>query len=281
MTTERTRSGQDVVVITGAGGMGVAVARRVGSGSTVILADVDKGNLAGQIAPLATSGYQVVGHVVDVSEKGSVEELAAAAQAHGRVVAVVHTAGVSPVQAPVEAILRVDLLGTARMLDAFADVIAPGGAGVFIASMAGTMGALDPDLEQRLTITPTDQLLQLPELSTDAIADSGTAYVIAKRANQLRVRHASLRWGARGARVNSISPGVVATAMGAAELDGPHGEIMRQMVAGSGLKRVGTPEEVAAAVSFLLSREASFITGTDLLVDGGVVASIGHLGQRA
>lgn len=276
MTADRSRLGHaDVIVITGAGGVGVAVARRVGAGATVILADVDKANLDGKIAALIASGYQVLGHVVDVSEKASVQGLVSAAQAHGRVLAVVHTAGVSPVQAPVEAILRVDLLGTALMLDAFADVIAPGGAGVFIASMAGTMGSLDPDLEQRLTTTPTDQLLELADLSPDAIADPGTAYVISKRTNQLRVRHASLRWGARGARVNSISPGIIATEMGAAELDGPHGEIMRHMVAGSGLGRVGTPEEIAAAVSFLLSRDAGFITGTDLLVDGGVVASIG------
>jgi len=163
MTAERTRSGQaDVIVVTGAGGMGVAVVRRVGAGSTVMLADVDKVNLDSQIGLLMASGYRVVGQVVDVSEKASIEELAAAAQAHGPVVGVVHTAGVSPVQAPVDAILRVDLLGTARMLDAFADVISSGGAGVFIASMAGTMGSLDPDLERRLTTTPTDQLLELP-----------------------------------------------------------------------------------------------------------------------
>jgi NAD(P)-dependent dehydrogenase (short-subunit alcohol dehydrogenase family) len=276
MTRERASSDQtEVVVITGVGGMGVAVARRVGAGSTVLLADVDQRHLDAQLGSLTASGYRVVGRRVDVSDKASVEELAAAAEAHGRVVAIVHTAGVSPVQAPIEDILRVDLLGTAQMLDAFADVIAPRGAGVFIASMAGTMGSLDPDLEQRLTNTPTDQLLGLPELSRDAIGDPGTAYFISKRANQLRVRHASLRWGARGARVNSISPGVIATEMGAAELNGPHGEIMRQMVAGSGLGRIGTPEEIAAAVSFLLSRDAAFITGTDLLVDGGVVASLG------
>jgi NAD(P)-dependent dehydrogenase (short-subunit alcohol dehydrogenase family) len=280
MSTERTSStAADVVVITGAGGMGAAAARRVGAGATVLLADVDERKLDGQVAALTGSGYRVVGHVVDVSEKVSVEELAIAAQAHGRIVAVVHTAGVSPVQAPADAILRVDLLGTARMLDAFGGVIAPGGAGVFIASMAGTMGSLDRDLEQRLTTTPTDRLLELPELSPGAIADPGTAYMISKRANQLRVRHASLRWGARGARVNSISPGVIATEMGAAELDGPSGEIMRAMVAGSGLGRIGTPEEIAAAVGFLLGRDASFITGTDLLVDGGVVASLGTAGS--
>jgi NAD(P)-dependent dehydrogenase (short-subunit alcohol dehydrogenase family) len=280
MSTERTSStAADVVVITGAGGMGAAAARRVGAGATVLLADVDERKLDGQVAALTGSGYRVVGHVVDVSEKVSVEELAIAAQAHGRIVAVVHTAGVSPVQAPADAILRVDLLGTARMLDAFGGVIAPGGAGVFIASMAGTMGSLDRDLEQRLTTTPTDRLLELRELSPGAIADPGTAYMISKRANQLRVRHASLRWGARGARVNSISPGVIATEMGAAELDGPSGEIMRAMVAGSGLGRIGTPEEIAAAVGFLLGRDASFITGTDLLVDGGVVASLGTAGS--
>jgi NAD(P)-dependent dehydrogenase (short-subunit alcohol dehydrogenase family) len=144
MTTERANSSPaDVVVITGAGGMGVAVARRVGAGSKIILADIDKQNLDVQTASLTASGYLVVGHVVDVCERASVDELAARAQTHGRVAAVVHTAGVSPVHASVEAILRVDLLGTARMLDAFGGVIAPGGAGVFIASMAANMGSLD------------------------------------------------------------------------------------------------------------------------------------------
>src|SRR5262249_38403041 len=182
MTTERANSSPaDVVVITGAGGMGVAVARRVGAGSTIILADVDKQKLDVQAASLTASGYRVVGQVVDVCERGSVEELAARAQTHGRVAAVVHTAGVSPAQAPVATILRVDLLGTARMLDAFADVIAPGGAGVFIASMAANMGSLDADLEQQLAATPTDQLLELPELAAATIGDPGTAYMISKR----------------------------------------------------------------------------------------------------
>jgi len=149
-----------------------------------------------------------------------------------------------------------------------------GGAGVFISSMAGTMASLDPDFERRLATTPTDELLDLAELSADVIADSGTAYAVAKRANQLRVQAASLSWGRRGARVNSISPGVISTPMGASELDGPHGEIMRAMIAASGTGRVGTPEDIAGAVEFLLGRDASFVTGTDLLVDGGVIASL-------
>ena len=263
-----------VVVVTGAGGMGCAVAHRIGIGTTVILADCDEQLLETAAAALTKTGFNVVSLVVDVSRKDSVEALAADAAARGSVTAVVHTAGVSPVQAPVEAIMRVDLLGTALMLDAFGDVISRGGAGVFISSMAGTMASLDPDVELRLATTPTDQLLELGELSADAISDSGTAYAVAKRANQVRVRAASLSWGKRGARVNSLSPGIISTPMGAAELDGPHGEIMRAMIEASGTGRIGTPDDIAGAVDFLIGNDAGFITGTDLLVDGGVIAAL-------
>jgi NAD(P)-dependent dehydrogenase (short-subunit alcohol dehydrogenase family) len=160
------------------------------------------------------------------------------------------------------------------MLDAFGTVMAGGGAGVFIASMAGTMTVLDPEFEARLATTPTAHLLELPELAPGAIADPGVAYGIAKRANQVRVRAASLTWGRRGARVNTISPGVIATPMGASELDGPSGPMMRSMIAGSGTARIGTPEDIAGAADFLIGPHASFITGTDLLVDGGVVALV-------
>lgn len=265
---------QRVVVITGAGGMGTAVARRLGAGAVVLLADVSEASLERESAALRAGGYEVVTRVVDVSSKESVDALAAAAAELGAVATVVHTAGVSPVQAPVEAILRVDLLGTAQVLDAFGEVVAPGGAGVFISSMAGAMATLDRDLETCLATTPTDQLLDLPELSPEAVPDPGTAYVLAKRANQLRVRAAASQWGRRSARVNSISPGVIATAMGAAELDGPSGEIMRAMINGSGTGRIGTADDIAAAVDFLAGHGAAYVTGTDLLVDGGVVASL-------
>lgn len=184
-----------VVVVTGIGGMGLAIARRLGSGSTLLLADVNEGALRSAADELRAEGYQVVEQPTDVSNETSVGVLAARAATLGRVEVLVHTAGVSPVQAPVEAVLRVDLLGTALMLDAFALVIALGGAAVFIASMAGTMAPPQPDLESRLGTTPTADLLDLPELSPDVISDPGTAYMVAKRANQVRVRAAALVWG--------------------------------------------------------------------------------------
>jgi NAD(P)-dependent dehydrogenase (short-subunit alcohol dehydrogenase family) len=266
--------GDRVVVVTGLGGMGLAVARRLGPGSRLLLADVNSATLREAGDALRAEGQQVAEQETDVSDQRSVTALASAAMKMGRVDVLVHTAGLSPVQASVGAILRVDLLGTALVLDAFALAIAPGGAGVFVASMAGTMFPLDPDLERRLATTPTAALLDLPELSEGAIANQGSAYGLAKRANQVRVRAASVQWGRRRARVNSISPGVISTSMGAAELEGASGEFMRSMVAGSGTGRIGTPDDIAAAAEFLTGPQSTFITGTDLLVDGGVVASL-------
>ncbi len=266
--------GDRVIVVTGLGGMGLAVARRLGPGSRLLLADVDSATLGEAADALRAEGQQVVEQETDVSDERSVAALASAAMKMGRVDVLVHTAGLSPVQASVGAILRVDLLGTALVLDAFALAIAPGGAGVFVASMAGTMFPQDPDLERRLATTPTAALLDLPELSEGAIANQGSAYGLAKRANQVRVRAASVQWGRRRARVNSISPGVISTSMGAAELEGASGEFMRSMVAGSGTGRIGTPDDIAAAAEFLTGPQSTFITGTDLLVDGGVVASL-------
>jgi NAD(P)-dependent dehydrogenase (short-subunit alcohol dehydrogenase family) len=266
--------GNRVVVVTGLGGMGLAVVQRLGQGSTVVLADISETTLSSTAQVLRSAGYDVVEQVTDVSEEGSVAALTEVAIGLGRVEVVVHTAGVSPVQASVEAILRVDLIGTALLLDAFSRAIAPGGAGVFISSMAGSLAPLDPDLERRLMDTATADLLTLPELSLEVVADPGTAYMLAKRANQLRVRSAAPAWGRRRARVNSISPGIISTPMGNAELAGPNGEFMRGMVAGSPAGRVGTAHDIASAVEFLVGSGASFISGTDLLVDGGVVASL-------
>jgi NAD(P)-dependent dehydrogenase (short-subunit alcohol dehydrogenase family) len=269
-------SGLDVLVVVGVGGMGAAAARRLGAGRTVVLADVNRPTVDAVAAGLVADGYLVEPHTVDVGDAASVAALAEVAARLGPVRTVVHTAGLSPVQAPAEAVLRVDLLGTALILDAFGAVITGGGAGVCIASMAGTMAALDAELERRLATTPATELLALPEVA--AVTDPGAAYGLAKRGNQVRVKAAAAAWGLRGARVNSISPGIIATPMGNAELEGPSGEMMRGMIQASATGRLGTPEDIAAAVDFLTGSHATFITGTDLLVDGGAVSGLTYPG---
>ena len=265
-----------ITVVIGVGGMGETIARRQGPGRTLVLADFNETALSKAADALRADGYDVESQVVDVSDRASIQELAATAAARGAVTEVVHTAGLSPTQAPALAILKVDLAGVAFVLDEFGAVVAPGGAGVVIASMAGSMaaGSFPAELEGALAATPSDQLLQLPFWSDPVFSDAGAAYSVAKRANQLRVQGASIAWGQRGARINSVSPGVIVTPMGQQELNGPSGSQMRAMIAASGTKRLGTSGDIASAVAFLLSSQASFITGTDLLVDGGVTAAL-------
>jgi NAD(P)-dependent dehydrogenase (short-subunit alcohol dehydrogenase family) len=263
----------DVLAIIGVGGMGLSIARRVGAGRTIVLADVNAAGLKAAADALGNDGHRVLTREVDVTSRASVAAVAEMADAAGRVTSVVHTAGLSPQQASAEAVLAVDLLGVALMIDEFGRVIEPGGAAVVIASMAGHMQpALDPAVAQQLATAPTDELLGLEACST--ITSSQMAYPFAKRANQLRVAAAAGSWGERGARINSISPGVISTAMGRLELSSESGTLMRAMVDNSGLRRLGTPEDIAAATEFLLGPSAAFITGTDLLVDGGVIAAI-------
>ena len=263
----------DVLVIIGVGGMGVAVARRCGAGRTILLADINAEGLDATAAVLTGDGHQVLTREVDVTSRSSVAAVAEAAAGAGRVTSMVHTAGLSPQQASTEAVLAVDLLGVALSLDEFGKVIEPGGAGVVIASMAGhMMSPPDAELARQLASLPAEELLGLEACTT--ITSSQMAYPFAKRANQIRVAAAAGSWGQRGARINSISPGVISTAMGRLELDSESGTLMRAMVDNSGLRRLGTPEDIAAATEFLLGPSASFITGTDLLVDGGVVAAI-------
>jgi NAD(P)-dependent dehydrogenase (short-subunit alcohol dehydrogenase family) len=263
----------EVLVIIGVGGMGMSIARRVGAGRTIVLADISGAALNAAAAALTDDGHRVQTREVDVTSRPSLAAVAKMAADAGRVTAVVHTAGLSPQQASAEAVLAVDLLGVARAIDEFGPVIEPGGAAVVIASMAGHLQpALDPAVEQQLAVTPTDELLGLEACSN--ITDSRMAYPFAKRANQIRVAAAAGSLGERGVRINSISPGVISTAMGRFELSSESGALMQAMVDNSGVRRLGTPEDIAAATEFLLGPSAAFITGTDLLVDGGVIAAI-------
>ena len=263
-----------VVVVIGVGGMGEAIARRQGSGRKLVLADFNNQTLESLTSSLESDGYDVATHHVDVSSPESVGALAQTAASAGSVSQVIHTAGLSPTQADVEQVLSVDLYGTALVLEAFGQHIASDGAGVVIASMAGHMiGDLPAEQQSELATAPVDQLLGLPFLDPAKVANSGYAYSLAKYANRLRVMAESLRWGKRGARLNSISPGIIATPMGQQELAGESGQFMRSMVDASGTARLGTPFDIANATAFLLGPESSFITGTDLLVDGGVVAA--------
>lgn len=272
-----------VTVVIGVGGMGEVIARRQGIGKKLFLADFSEKALTRVSDALRGDGYDVTTHVVDVSSHESVAQLAEAAAAAGDITQVAHTAGLSPTQAPADAILKVDLAGVAFFLEEFAKVVAPGASGVVIASMAGsmTLGSLPAELETALASTPSDGLLDLPFWADPSFSDPGAAYSVAKRGNQLRVQFAAGAWGKRGARINSISPGVIATPMGQEELAGESGQHMRALIEASAVSRLGTSGDITNAVAFLLGPESTFITGIDLLVDGGAVAAVrsGALGS--
>lgn len=266
---------KNIVVIIGAGGIGMAIARRQGFGRTVLLADFNEQTLRSAAQQLNEAGYKVETHPVDVASRSSVQAQAVYAASLGNVMQVVNTAGLSPNMAPVRKVLEVDLYGAAVVFEEFEKVIAPGGAGIIISSMAGhMMPALTPEQDHALAYTPADELLNLPFLQADAIPNTLVAYMMAKRANHLRVQAAAMSWGDKGARVNSISPGVIVTPLAQHELNSEIGDIYREMIEASPVKRMAPPEEIAITASFLLGPDAGFITGSDLLIDGGVIAAM-------
>jgi NAD(P)-dependent dehydrogenase (short-subunit alcohol dehydrogenase family) len=271
MTNDPTRP--EVLVVTGTGGMGKAIARRMGAGHEVVLADVSEEQLKPLADAMREEGYSVHPTRTDISSADDVAELAHTANDLGTLRTVVHTAGVSPVQASSQRIVEVDVVGTALVLDEFLPYVQPGTVAVCIASMAGTMTELPAETVQAFATTPTDELSSLPALDPSTM-EPGVAYGVAKRANQARVQAAAIEWGRRGGRVVSISPGIIATPQGNAELAGSSGDFMRQMIEMSATGRIGTPEDIAMVAEFLASPQASFITGTDILVDGGVIAAL-------
>lgn len=265
---------QDVIVVIGAGSIGQAIARRVGAGKHILLADLREENALAAAKTLDEAGFDVSTATVDVALRASVQALVEQATAHGQVTGLIHAAGVSPSQATPATILKVDLYGTALVLDAFGAVIARGGSGVVIASQSGhRLPALTPEQDQALATTPTDELLDLPMLQPDRITDSLHAYQVSKRGNALRVMFEAVRWGQRGARINTISPGIVMTPLAKDELSGPRGDGYRRMIALSPSGRAGTPDEVGNVAALLMGPDGGFITGSDFLMVGGVTAS--------
>ncbi|WP_319453376.1 MULTISPECIES: SDR family oxidoreductase [unclassified Mycobacterium] len=268
-------TGEEALVVIGVGGMGHAIARRVGAGRVIVLADINQGLLDSTAATLEREGHHVVTHEVDVTSRNSIAALVELATSVGRVTAVAHTAGLSPEQASAASIMAVDLLGVALVIDEFGRIIEPGGAAIVIASMAGHMNPiLDPSVELQLASTPADELLDLEACSPARLPTGAHAYPFAKRANQIRVSAAASSWGLRRARINSISPGIISTDMGRQELAGESGRLIQMMTDNAGLRRLGTADDIAAAAEWLLGPASSFVTGTDLLVDGGVTAAI-------
>jgi NAD(P)-dependent dehydrogenase (short-subunit alcohol dehydrogenase family) len=264
----------NVNVVIGAGSIGQAIARRVSAGKRVLLADLREENTKAAAEVLSNAGFEVSTASIDVSSRASVHKLVEAATALGDVMGVIHAAGVSPSQASPATILAVDLYGTAVVLEEFGNVIARGGAGVVIASQSGhRLGALTREQNAALATTPADELLSLPMLQRDQVKDSLHAYQLAKRGNSLRVMAEAMRWGKRGARVNTISPGIIITPLAKDELTGPRGEGYRRMIELCPAGRAGTPDEVGTVGALLMGPDGGFITGSDFLMDGGVTAS--------
>ena len=265
---------KDVIVVIGPGQIGQAIARRVGVGKHVLLADLREENARAAAEVMGNAGYDVSVATVDASSREAIQALAKKATDLGSVTGLVHSAGVSPTQASPATILKVDLFGTAVVLEEFGKVIARGGSGVMIASQSGhRLPSLPVEQNKALATTPPDELLKLPFLQPDQVMDSLHAYQLAKRGNSLRVMAEAVRWGKRGARLNTISPGIIITPLAMDELGGPRGAGYRRMIEGSPAGRAGTPDEVGNVAALLMGPDGTFITGSDFLMDGGVTAS--------
>jgi len=257
----------NVIVVIGPGSIGQAIARRVSAGKHVLLAGLRQVNADAAAEVLSNAGFEV-------SSRESVHALVETATALGDVIGVIHAAGVSPSQASPETILSVDLYGTALVLEEFGNVIAPGGAGVVIASQSGHgLGALTAEEDASLAMTPADELLGLAMVQPDQVRDSLYAYQLSKRGNALRVMAEAVRWGKRGARVNTISPGIIFTPMATDEMTGSGGESYRRMIELCPAGRGGTPDEVGTVGALLMGPDGGFITGSDFLMDGGLTAA--------
>lgn len=265
---------KDVMILTGAGQIGMAIARRMGYGMKIVIGDKKPENAQAIAEIMNNAGFDVVAMEMDLSSRDSILNLIAKAKEYGEISMLVNAAGVSPSQAPIEAILKVDLYGTAVLLEEVGKVIREGGVGVTISSQSGhRMPALSAEADEQLACTPTEELLSLEILKPENIKDTLHAYQMAKRCNEKRVMAESVKWGERGARINSISPGIIVTPLAIDEFNGPRGDFYKNMFAKCPAGRPGTADEVANVAELLMGDKGAFITGADFLIDGGATAS--------
>lgn len=265
---------KDVMILTGAGQIGMAIARRMGYGKKIVIGDKNPDNAQAVAKIMNDAGYDADAVEMDLSSRESIKNLIAKAQEYGDITMLANAAGVSPSQAPVEAILKVDLYGTAVLLEEVGKVIREGGVGVTISSQSGhRMPALTPEEDEQLACTPAEELLELDILQPENIRDTLHAYQMAKRCNEKRVMAESVKWGEKGARLNSISPGIIVTPLAIDEFNGPRGDFYKNMFAKCPAGRPGTADEVANVAELLMSDKGAFITGADFLIDGGATAS--------
>ena len=264
----------NVMILTGAGQIGMAIARRMGYGMKIVIGDKRKDNADAIADIMNKAGFDAVPVVMDLSSRESVLSMIDEARRYGDIRMLVNAAGLSPSQASVETILHVDLYGTAVLLEEVGKVIAEGGVGITISSQSGhRMPVLGAEIDEQLAMTPTEDLLKLDVLQPANIRDTLHAYQLAKRCNVKRVMYESVRWGGRGARINSISPGIIVTPLAIDEFNGPRGNFYKDMFAKCPAGRPGTADEVANVAELLMSDRGAFITGSDFLVDGGATAS--------
>ena len=265
---------KDVMILTGAGQIGMAIARRMGYGRKIVIGDKKMENAEAISNTMNEAGFDTVPVEMDLSSRESIMKLIEKAQGFGEVSMLVNAAGVSPSQASIEAILKVDLYGTAVLLEEVGKIIKKGGVGVTISSQSGwRMPALTAEEDELLATTPTEELLKLPLLQPENIKDTLHAYQMAKRCNEKRVMAEAVKWGQRGARLNDIAPGIVVTPLAIDEFNGPRGDFYKNMFANCPAGRPGTADEIANVAELLMSDKAAFITGSTFLIDGGATAS--------
>lgn len=271
---DETTMKKDVMILTGAGQIGMAIARRMGYGKKIVIGDKNPDHAKAITEIMKDAGFDAEAVEMDLSSRASIQSLIEKAQQYGEITMLVNAAGVSPSQAPIEAILKVDLYGTAVLLEEVGKAIKEGGVGVTISSQSGhRMSALTTEEDEQLACTPTEELLKLDILQPGKIKDTLHAYQMAKRCNEKRVMAESVKWGKKGARINSISTGIIVTPLAMDEFNGPRGDFYKNMFARCPAGRPGTADEVANVAELLMSDKGAFITGADILIDGGATAS--------